>query len=428
MRIISYLKTRTSQFSQWFHQFSEPFFRTLFTAIFSIIFAKAYGPEVVGKFAALSIVIAVMTRLGDLGLARLTLVLPSNQQFNLHYHIKLLTLRLISSLLAFLPSYFFAFFITESVNQSLIVATIVFFLLILMHDTSRQAFVDSGHIKVYARASFAGVILLFGARMLIVASDQSWIYLIPLGLVEPIILTSFCVWFVRRRILSLSVASITENLFGSYRAFFKIIKLSSPLYLAGLNGIVLSYSDSLMIKIFSTFKELGFYSFSLQFSGACIMLLPSISSYYASKLDNQIVNKKYTLVLYAFSFLGSLSAFLFILLVNKFLLNTEYNHSVLLCLCLVPVNLLLFSSQGLSVRLQKHGLGKIIVSTSIVTLLANLTLNSAFIPDFGALGAIMATVMSIIIGIIFPLLLPFRKSIKNDYNSLLNISLLPQFR
>lgn len=163
--------------------------------------------------------------------------------------------------------------------------------------------------------------------------------------------------------------------------------------------------DILLLRELSSPEQVGYYSLGVsiaeklwQFSLAIGIVLMSRT---ANASDQGAINKT-TAKLVRVSFVAGLAASIAMVIVTPFVLpaiwGAKFTHSVLIIQTIVPGILFISLFRILSSRLSGIGRPEISIYVFIPALIMNILLNLWWIPDYGAMGSVMATNASYTLG------------------------------
>ncbi|WP_347255930.1 lipopolysaccharide biosynthesis protein [Brachymonas denitrificans] len=180
----------------------------------------------------------------------------------------------------------------------------------------------------------------------------------------------------------------------------ELLRFGLPLVLGGLAFWGMTSFDRIFLRNFSSFEALGLYSVCTSFAGAAIILQSIFSTLWAPaayKLHTAgaapaTIQRATDHVLAAVVFLFTIAGLLSWIL--AFLLPVRYQdsqHIVLACLA-YPLLYTLGEASGIGLGIKRKS-GIAMLST-IAALCANIALNAALVPLYGAAGAASATALS----------------------------------
>lgn len=197
------------------------------------------------------------------------------------------------------------------------------------------------------------------------------------------------------------------GLFLRYRHIYaEVLRFSAPLFFASLIGSVLNNFDIISIEYFLESKEVGIYRIASSFAYINTFFVTSIDMIFAPIISELHAKKEFDKIgsIYALT-TKACNMFSFVFLSIVIVLSREilqiYGTEFIAAstvLILLTTGQLIRSSVGSAVYLlsMSNMPGYILVS-SIITVLANITLNILMIPEFGINGAAAATMVSLLI-------------------------------
>lgn len=183
----------------------------------------------------------------------------------------------------------------------------------------------------------------------------------------------------------------------------EMLKYGAPLILGNLAALVISMSDRLFLKAYSTESELGLYSIGYQFANLVMVFL--ITPFFLGwnpmrweicKMENakEIFSKIYKGLLF-FLPVAALMIISIAIIVGKFLVsNSEYlsGFSITATIAFSHVFFALYYFNSMGMLFQNKT--KLITATILTAAFVNMLLNYMFIPEYGMIGAALATLLS----------------------------------
>ena len=198
----------------------------------------------------------------------------------------------------------------------------------------------------------------------------------------------------------------------------ELFAFSWPLIFVGMAGIVMGFTDTLMLGYFCTSSEVGIYNAALPTADALLgiprafeaIFFPVISWLYARNRIEDLRNTYSTITKWILSlvFPAFLLIFLFPDQVITILFGAEYIAGAT-ALVILTFGFLIGRAVGpTSAILQTYGKTKIIMACSFIGATTNFGLNFYLIPIYGVNGAAMATAFSILFINIFSFLVVYK--------------------
>ncbi|MEN2283875.1 oligosaccharide flippase family protein [Algoriphagus sp. SE2] len=213
---------------------------------------------------------------------------------------------------------------------------------------------------------------------------------------------------VSRLIVLLTVGTYWRTIFHfkGKRSFLgtPMLKVGLPLLLVSAGSLISSNADAVMLGWLSSAKEVGFYSVAAKlglmtsfFHMVTVSTLsPKIASLY--QLDKikelELMVQKVTKVLI---FIGLASVFVFIVF-GKFVLNlwgSEFQTAYIPLIIITIGQLFNIGTGATGIILIMTGFEKIVGRIVLIFALLNLVLNYLLIPMYGAIGAALATAITL---------------------------------
>lgn len=187
----------------------------------------------------------------------------------------------------------------------------------------------------------------------------------------------------------------------------ELFTFSYPLILAGIAGLIMGWTDTVMLGYFLGAKAVGVYNVALPtarlirmpLSSFGIIFFPVISELYARNEHDDLrrlysVVTKWTLTI---TFPASLLLIIFSESVIRIMFGSEYVKGAQ-ALSILALSFLIISTIGLSGSvLHAFGKTKVIMNCTFIGATSNVILNIFLIPLCGISGAAMATAISLIV-------------------------------
>ncbi len=188
----------------------------------------------------------------------------------------------------------------------------------------------------------------------------------------------------------------------------KLSLFALPVFLAGIASLVITYTDTLMIAVFRTLPEVGYYQAAQPtarllwyFPGALTtVLFPMVSELWAKKKKKLVSSALHFLT--KFSFVLIIPVALVFITFPKILISLLFGPAYLAgatVLQILGVTAIVYIPFLILSRTMA-GIGKPIVVAKVVALMAGLNLagNLVLIPAYGIEGAAAATLISFLLG------------------------------
>lgn len=182
-----------------------------------------------------------------------------------------------------------------------------------------------------------------------------------------------------------------------------IFKSSYPLFISAIGIILYSRIDQIMIKYFIGKESVGLYSAIIKLSEIFTFILPVVLnialSYFSRAGSFKLL--KFLKIMNLYSIISILSIFIFSKFIISFIYTDEY-LDVLSVLYVYSLSLVFITMGTMSnIWLIERGLQKYKVNRVLLGLFINIALNFMLIPEFGLIGAAVATLISQAISSLF---------------------------
>lgn len=186
----------------------------------------------------------------------------------------------------------------------------------------------------------------------------------------------------------------------------KLIKFSAPLFMTGIIGSILGWTDTLFLGYFLDDTQVGFYNAALPlalmihvpFQGLSSLALPSLSEL-SSKSKEDVSDTLKTLERWTaiLSVPGFLLMFLFSAPLLKLLFGQEYIVASAALVILAVGHLFNSVTGHLGDTLKAYDRTDLMFKNTVAKLLLNIPLNLLLIPTYGIEGAAVATAASLVL-------------------------------
>lgn len=270
-----------------------------------------------------------------------------------------------------------------------------------------KTFVGFQNMLVYASIKFFDNLLVFLLALLLVGSLGLGIAGAASAYLFTALATATLSFLVLRRKypqVFKAKALITKSLVK------KLSKFALPMFLAGIVGVVIGYMDTIMITVFRTLPEVGFYQVAqpmgtLLFSVAGAVMtvfFPMVSELWARREKRLLGNMLHFLT--KFSFILITPAALIFIAFPDVIIRIFFGPAYLAGTTALQIWGIIAIFHMLTALLQYAlaGIGKPIINTKVVALMAgfNFVGNLLLIPQFGIEGASIATLGTYILGFV----------------------------
>ena len=396
------------------------FLSKLIAYVYRIAIARYYGPEVYGLFALALIgfsIAAVLSRLGFAeGLGRyVPFYRGKNQQDNIAYLFrKTLILTLISSLFFALVFYFASDFIASSIfgNPDLSIYFKIFSFLLPMSSVS---VLFTSMLKAYEKIGWFSFITNIFDNLIKIIILAILIFIgvnskaVPLSYTLGGLFTLLLSFIICRSVIPSSFTRILRNDIkvnkkdSMMRSFYAY---SWPFIIFGIVGSIFYWVDSIMIGIFRSAAEVGFYNAAVPIALLLTLtkdifsnlFFPIVTKEYARK-KNDIV-KQLSQQIGKWIFIINLPVFILFIVFPGVFINLLFGKEYLVAE--TALRILAFGALSTSLfeisrdLISMTGKSKVILIDIILATVLNIILNYLLIPAYGINGAAVATAISLI--------------------------------
>jgi O-antigen/teichoic acid export membrane protein len=190
----------------------------------------------------------------------------------------------------------------------------------------------------------------------------------------------------------------------------KLFVFALPTFIGGIGGLIISYTDTLMITVFRTLPEVGFYQVAQptahilsMLGGALIaVLFPMVSELWARRERRLLGGALHFLIKFSFILIipAALVFIAFPDIIIRLLFGEGYlgGATALQILGGVAIVSTLYKILAITIA----GIGKPVINTKVVGYMAclNLVGNLLLIPPYGIEGAAIATFCSFLLGLV----------------------------
>ncbi|MBS3105443.1 flippase [Candidatus Woesearchaeota archaeon] len=245
-------------------------------------------------------------------------------------------------------------------------------------------------------------------RMILILAISLIFFKMDYGILSPVIayiITSLILLFVYFPFLYKNFDAFTKNKFFWDKPLFKRLrKYGIQVILISSVGIVIGYSDQLMITYFRGLEEVGIYSAVLPTamltwyitSAIGYVLLPITSELWNKGMKTEL--KKGIGLLYRFSLILILPVLSLLIIFSSIILELFYGSNYVIgsmALKILAIGIMFHTFQGINGGIFS-GIGEPGINTKIIGISAilNIFFNFLLIPKFGFTGAAVATAIS----------------------------------
>lgn len=260
--------------------------------------------------------------------------------------------------------------------------------------------------KIFYSRLVVGFIFFF-IKMYVIVQNKS-IDILLLVLAVELLSFHLVICFVSRKRMVEVYRNAKIVSFNSKNWLFFTKKIF-PLFISNLLVIIYVRTDQVMLASFSTSNDLANYSVVLKLieplaiipSAICATALPFIFSKLSSSSNVKNIIYGYCSLLFYISIVITVPLFLFGNLLVTFLFGEAYLDSGLLMMIMsitIPFSFFSIFNGMLLVVYNQQALAP---ARSLLGVLINILLNSMLIPFWGAIGAAISTVLTLMIGGVF---------------------------
>ena len=315
---------------------------------------------------------------------------------------------LIVSAALFILSDQIALAIFRTSDASLLIRILsAWFFVAVFYTLASTTFRGFQNMPAYASINFFNLLLILFLTVLFVGffglgvSGVAFAYLIAAA-----VMGLFSLTFLIRRYQHVfrEKVSITRPLFK------KLLVFALPIFIGGLGGLIISYTDTIMITIFRTLPEVGFYQVAQPTArvlwyfptALTVVLFPMISELWARRERKLIGVALHFLTKFSFILIMP-AAFIFIAF-PEIVINLLFGPAYLAGATTLQILGVVAIIYALYIILVSAivGIGRPVVITKVVAFMAcfNLVGNLALIPPYGIEGAAVTTFAAHFLGLI----------------------------
>lgn len=280
------------------------------------------------------------------------------------------------------------------------------FFVAILYTLMQVTFQGFQNMPAYASINFFNLLLILLLAVFFVGflglgvGGVAFAYLIAAAVVGLFSLTFF---IKRYRRVFQEKASVTKPLLK------KLLVFALPIFIGGLGGLIIAYTDTIMITIFRTLPEVGFYQAAQPTArvlwyfptALTVVFFPMISELWVKRERKLIGGALHFLTKFSFILIMP-AAFIFIAfpeIVINLLFGPRYLAGAM-ALQILGVVAIIYAPYVI-LAYAVSGIGRPVVITKVVSFMAclNLVGNLALIPRYGIEGAAVATLVSHLIGL-----------------------------
>ena len=378
--------------------------------IISIILARYLGPETFGKYSFYVTIASLTCALASAGIMIILINRAIKKSWKFNFYISN-TLSIfvfyslpITVILTLLINYLF-FTDIDFVYAVVFQFSMVFFGFCIHFYINLQRFDIVSFFNTSYRVLFIGIILLY---VFILNKNLSLEFIFILNSIILILLFFFAMYFYVLKYKK------PIHIYYKKKIYRKYILLSLPVLGAAISEFINLKVDTIMLGSLSTNYQLGLYSASYTIYLGFVMIPLAFTKVFNPIFIQRIVNdiqqaKKLFYQFFIFYSIYSVLIIVFIIFFTKEIINFTYGSDyfdavkilffLILALPFISINRLINYSM---IALDKQ---KIYMYYTIYASILNITVNFFLIPIYGALGAVVATIITeffvFLIGLIY---------------------------
>ena len=382
---------------------------SLFRYLFSIMMARWLGPQMLGIYSLGNAITRIGEIFGIMGLDNGVLRYVSrekekndNVRNSIYSSIKM---GFISSIFIGLLLYFSSDWIVLNLfNEDTFLSTVikVYALTLPFTVTTLIASFATQGFKILKYKVFVNQIV--NPFTLLLTMILSYVFFgVNVAILAPTVASAVIGFFLILHYLNgfvdLSVSKVLNAKFDN-----KILRFSLPLMFVSAIGIIMHWTDIIMLGILKDAKDVGLYHPVERTAGLIRMILFAFASIFAPLFSQYFHEKNQTKMLEVFQLstkwilLTSLPLFIFLILFSNTILmlfGSEFGNNSL-ALPILTVGIMIQAVFGLgSPSLTMSGFQKYNLINALVALFTNIFLNIMLIPQFGIAGAAMGTTIAL---------------------------------
>ncbi len=382
---------------------------SLFRYLFSIMMARWLGPQMLGIYSLGNAITRIGEIFGIMGLDNGVLRYVSrekekNDKVNnsIYSSIKM---GFISSLLIGLLIYFCSDWIVLTLlNEDKFLSTVikVYALTLPFTVTTLIASFATQGFKILKYKVFVNQII--NPFTLLLTMILSYLFFGPnIAILAPTVVSAvigfFLILYYLKNFVDININKVFNAKFDN-----EILKFSLPLMFVSAIGIIMHWTDIIMLGVLDNAYSVGLYHPVERTAGLIRMILFAFASIFAPLFSQYFHEKNQTKMLEVFQLstkwilLTSLPLFIFLILFSNTILmlfGSEFGNNAL-ALPILTVGIMIQAVFGLgSPSLTMSGFQKYNLINALVALFTNIFLNIMLIPQFGIAGAAMGTTIAL---------------------------------
>ena len=260
------------------------------------------------------------------------------------------------------------------------------------NNTFYDVVINVGIVKILLLAILGGIVFFEGSIV-----EISYAYLI-------VYMLSSLFGFV---FLEYKIFPFFRSKLKNISNYLNMLNFGFPLLLSGFFGLVLSWSDNLIIGFFLTTAKIGVYNVAFPIAQLCLLfhksfrpLIFSTSSEHYGKNDLESMSKIFKTTR-RWTILSTTLVFLLLLLIGedliRILFGQNYEGAFLLTLLLSLAFLIVASIGNVDPILRSFGKTRIIFYVNLIAAMINIILDIILIPIYDLIGVVVATGIAFIL-------------------------------
>ncbi len=388
-----------------FWLFSGEIISRIFRAAIVIYAARVLGAENWGVFSYALSLTAFFTVFSDIGLnAVLTREISKNPNLKQQYFSTAFFIKLILLTISVLAIIFIAPFFTKIETAKILLPIVA---LIIIFDGLREfgmalnraleKMEKEAVIKVFTNLSIAVLGIIF---LIFSATAKSLAFSYAIGAASGLLLTIWVLWPYFKNLLTYFSKNLLRPIFSA----------AWPFALLGLLGTIMVNTDILMLNLWRSAEEIGFYSVNqriIQFfyiipALLSVAIFPSLAR--LANTDNEKFRRLLEKSISISLFVGIPIVFGGLILseeIINLLFGAQYLPAVPAFKLLLFTVLIIFPSYFIGNAVFAYNRQKKFIIFSALGAFSNVALNYFLIPSFGIIGAAFATLGALILSNIF---------------------------
>jgi O-antigen/teichoic acid export membrane protein len=271
--------------------------------------------------------------------------------------------------------------------------------------TLTKVFQGFQNMSMYAVVTFLDNMTLLLLSFLFVG----WLSLSIMGVAYAYMITAVIIAVLSFAILRRKYPHVFKAKYDSSEQLKKqLVKFAAPIFMAGLVGLVFGFADTIMLAVFRTPAEVGYYQIALPMSAFLISVAASVMAVFFPMVSELWARRKYALLgdmlhfLTKFAFLIVTPLVLVFIAFPDIIINVLFGQAylpaviALQILGLSTIPLVMYRILSLTVV----GIGKPVINTTVAALMAgfNFVANLILIPRYGIEGAAFTALGTCIVG------------------------------